>query len=130
MRVTPTAMECTRAEQQELGLWSACLSRLLIGPGMSSRRWPALSVRITEICRSSKSTMVSKMSARDHKRAAELACEVNQQRPTVDTLLFEARAKRDQNNLDSAIELLKRAEQILVGTTDYRVSAKTESDSK
>jgi hypothetical protein len=64
--------------------------------------------------------------AGDQKRAAELACEVNQQRPTVDTLLFEARAKRDKNNFASAIELLKRAEQILVGTTDYLVSAETE----
>jgi hypothetical protein len=68
--------------------------------------------------------------ASDHKRAAELARQVNQQRPTVDTLLFEARAKRDDNNFDSAIELLKRAEQILAGTTDYLVSAETERYSK
>lgn len=68
--------------------------------------------------------------AGDHKRAAELAWQVNQQRPTVDTLLFEAKAKRDEKNFDSAIELLKRAEQILVGTADYPVSANTERYSK
>ena len=68
--------------------------------------------------------------AGDHNRAAELACEVNQQRPTVDTLLFEAKAKRDKNDFDSAIELLKRAEQTLVGTTNYPVSAETERYSK
>jgi len=52
--------------------------------------------------------------AGDHARAAELSCEVNQQRPTVDTLLLEAKVKRDFF-FESAIELLKRAEQILEG---------------
>jgi glycosyltransferase involved in cell wall biosynthesis len=50
-----------------------------------------------------------------HARAAGLSCEVNQQRPTVDTLLLEAKVKRERKNLVSAIELLKRAEQILEG---------------
>jgi hypothetical protein len=50
-----------------------------------------------------------------HARAAGLSCEVNQQRPTVDTLLLEAKVKREKKNLVSAIELLKRAEQILEG---------------
>jgi len=50
-----------------------------------------------------------------HTRAAELSYEVNQQRPTVNTLLLEAKVKRQQKNFSSAIELLKRAEQILEG---------------
>ncbi len=53
--------------------------------------------------------------AGSHARAAKLSCEVNQQRPTVDTLLLEAKVKREKKNFDSAIELLKRAEQILEG---------------
>ena len=53
--------------------------------------------------------------AGDHARAAEFSCEVNQQRPTVDTLLLEAKVKREKKNSESAIELLKRAEQILEG---------------
>jgi glycosyltransferase involved in cell wall biosynthesis len=48
-------------------------------------------------------------------RAAELGCEVNRQRPTVDTLLLEAKVKREEGNFNSAIELLKRSEQILEG---------------
>lgn len=51
--------------------------------------------------------------AGDHTRAAELCSEVNSQRPTVDTLLLEAKLKRENNNFDSAIKLLKTAEQIL-----------------
>jgi glycosyltransferase involved in cell wall biosynthesis len=50
-----------------------------------------------------------------HAEAAELSCELNQQRPTVDTLLLEAKVKREKKNIESAIELLKRAEQILEG---------------
>ncbi|GAH10782.1 unnamed protein product, partial [marine sediment metagenome] len=50
-----------------------------------------------------------------HARAAELSCEVNQQRPTVDTLLLEAKVERENFFFESAIELLKRAEQILEG---------------
>lgn len=53
--------------------------------------------------------------AGNHARAAELSCEVNQQRPTVDTLLLEAKVKREKKNSESAIELLERAEQILEG---------------
>jgi glycosyltransferase involved in cell wall biosynthesis len=51
--------------------------------------------------------------AGDHTRAAELSRKVNQQRPTVDTLLLEAKVSREQNKFSSAIESLKRAEQIL-----------------
>ncbi len=50
-----------------------------------------------------------------HTRAAELSCEVNQQRPTVDTLLLEAKVKREKKDFNSAIELLRSAEQILEG---------------
>ncbi|MBA7696282.1 hypothetical protein ES703_104925 [subsurface metagenome] len=53
--------------------------------------------------------------AGDHARAAVLSCEVNQQRPTVDTLLLEAKVEREKKNFVSAIELLERAEQILEG---------------
>ncbi len=53
--------------------------------------------------------------AGDHARAAELSCELNQQRPTVDTLLLEAKVKREKKSFESAMELLKRAEQILEG---------------
>ncbi|MHC4460045.1 MAG: tetratricopeptide repeat-containing glycosyltransferase [Planctomycetota bacterium] len=53
--------------------------------------------------------------AGDHARSAELSCEVNQQRPTVDTLLLEAKVKRENIFFESAIELLRRAEQILEG---------------
>jgi len=53
--------------------------------------------------------------AGDHARAAELSCEVNRQRPTVDTLLLEAKVEREKFFFVSAIELLERAEQILEG---------------
>ncbi len=53
--------------------------------------------------------------AGDHARAAELSCELNQQRPTVDTLLLEAKVERENFFFVSAIELLERAEQILEG---------------
>jgi hypothetical protein len=51
--------------------------------------------------------------AADHARAAELSHNVNQRRPTVDTLLLEAKIKRENKDFNSAIELLKKAEQIL-----------------
>ena len=51
--------------------------------------------------------------AGNHTRAAELSHNVNQQRPTVDTLLLEAKVKRENKDFNSAIELLKTAEQIL-----------------
>jgi tetratricopeptide (TPR) repeat protein len=57
--------------------------------------------------------------AGDHTRAAELCREVNSQRPTVDTLLLEAKLKREKNDLDSAIKLLKTAEQILADPLPY-----------
>jgi len=62
-------------------------------------------------------TLAAKASfnAGSHIRAAKLSREVNQQRPTVDTLLLEAKVKREEKDLKSAIELLEKAEQILEG---------------
>ncbi|OHB79352.1 MAG: hypothetical protein A2Z25_15815 [Planctomycetes bacterium RBG_16_55_9] len=51
--------------------------------------------------------------AGEHARAAELSRRVNQQWPTVDTLLLEAKLKREEKDFNSAIELLKAAEQTL-----------------
>ena len=50
-----------------------------------------------------------------YNRAAQLSCEVNRQRPTVDSLLLEAKVKREEKNFGSAIELLERAKHILEG---------------
>jgi glycosyltransferase involved in cell wall biosynthesis len=47
--------------------------------------------------------------------ALKLSSEVNQQRPTVNTLLLEAKVNREKKDFSSAIELLERAEQILEG---------------
>ncbi len=62
-------------------------------------------------------TLAAKASfkAGGHIRAAELSREVNRQRPTVDTLLLEARVKREQKDFNSAIKLLEKAERILEG---------------
>jgi len=46
-------------------------------------------------------------------QAAELVRRVNQQRPTVDTLLLEAKLNREKNGSKSAIPLLEKAEQML-----------------
>ena len=51
--------------------------------------------------------------AGDHARAAELCRKVNSQQPTANTLFLEAKLKREQNDFDSAIKLLKTAEQAL-----------------
>jgi glycosyltransferase involved in cell wall biosynthesis len=50
-----------------------------------------------------------------HEKAADLSREINRQRPTVDTLLLEAKINRQRKDFNSAIELLERAEQILEG---------------
>jgi len=57
--------------------------------------------------------------AGDHTKASKLSSEVNQRRPTVDTLLLEAKVNREEKNFNAAIELLETAEQILVGKTDH-----------
>lgn len=54
----------------------------------------------------------------DYKRAFELCYEVNQRRPTVETLLLEAKISRQNGNYNPAIESLKKAEQILSGEID------------
>ena len=51
--------------------------------------------------------------AGDHTRASKLSSEINQRRPTVDTLLLAAKVNRENRDFDAAIELLKTAEQIL-----------------
>jgi hypothetical protein len=53
--------------------------------------------------------------AGSHVRAANLSHEINRQRPTVETLLLEAKIKREEKDLRTAIELLEKAEQILEG---------------
>ena len=53
--------------------------------------------------------------AGSHIRAANLSHEINHQRPKVDTLLLEAKVKREQKDFNSAIKLLEKAEQILEG---------------
>ncbi len=51
--------------------------------------------------------------AGDRARAEVLSREVNRERPTVDTLLLEARMQRRKGDFDAAIHLLGRAEQLL-----------------
>jgi glycosyltransferase involved in cell wall biosynthesis len=51
--------------------------------------------------------------ATDYTRAAELSRSINRQRPAVDTLLLEAKIKREKEDFNSAIEILKAAERIL-----------------
>jgi glycosyltransferase involved in cell wall biosynthesis len=53
--------------------------------------------------------------AGDHERASLLSREVNRERPTVDTLLLEARVCRERRDLGTAMRLLTQAEQWLDG---------------
>jgi glycosyltransferase involved in cell wall biosynthesis len=53
--------------------------------------------------------------AGSHIRAANLSREINRRRPTVETLLLEAKIKREEKDLRTAIKLLEKAEQILEG---------------
>ena len=50
--------------------------------------------------------------AGDHIRAAEISQRVNQTQPTVDTLLLEAKVRREQRDFASAIALLTKAERL------------------
>lgn len=50
-----------------------------------------------------------------YEKAAELCRQVNQSRPTVDTLLLEAKLKKKQKDFNSAVELLENAKSILEG---------------
>ncbi len=53
--------------------------------------------------------------ASDHAKAEELCCEVNRHQPTVDTLLLEAKIKRENKKFNSSIELLTTAANTLEG---------------
>jgi len=55
--------------------------------------------------------------AGDRVQAGRLSCEVNRLRPAVDTLLLEAKVRRQQRDFAGAIELLRQAEQ---GLSDAR----------
>jgi glycosyltransferase involved in cell wall biosynthesis len=63
--------------------------------------------------------------AGDHARASQLSKQVNQQRPTVDTLLLEAKVARERKDTHLAIALLQKAEQTLAGHTDYWIGSET-----
>lgn len=65
--------------------------------------------------------------AGDHTKAMELSREINQRRPTANTLLLEAKINREKKDFNPAIGLLKRAEQILAGDADCLVRAETSS---
>jgi len=70
--------------------------------------------------------------AGDFDGAAELASWINRQRPTVDTLLLEAKLKRKERDFKAAIPLLQRAEDILTGEglSDTRTPATANMDGK
>jgi glycosyltransferase involved in cell wall biosynthesis len=53
--------------------------------------------------------------AGNYARAADLATRLNRQRPTVDTLLLEAKLNRQIKKFNPAIDLLKKAQRILEG---------------
>jgi glycosyltransferase involved in cell wall biosynthesis len=57
-------------------------------------------------------------------RAIEISSQINRQRPTVDSLLIEAKAKREKKDFNEAIKLLERAEGILEGINCYGQNAK------
>jgi glycosyltransferase involved in cell wall biosynthesis len=59
--------------------------------------------------------------AGDYDRAGRLSSEVNHTRPTVDTLLVEAKIRRQKQNVTAAIPLLKQAERWLAGQVDSPV---------
>ena len=61
----------------------------------------------------------------DYTKALQLSSEINRQRPTVDTLLLEAKINRKSKSFSSALELLKRAEQVLVGPAYGLAAAQT-----
>lgn len=61
--------------------------------------------------------------AGDHVRAGGLSGEVNRTRPTVDTLLVEAKIRRQRQDVPGAIRLLCQAEHWLMGHADQAVRA-------
>jgi hypothetical protein len=65
--------------------------------------------------------------AGDHERAGQLSHEANQERPTVETLLLEAKVQRHRRDFATAIRLLGQAEQLL-GTHDGSPPIRPRSD--
>jgi glycosyltransferase involved in cell wall biosynthesis len=65
--------------------------------------------------------------AGDHERAGQLSHEANQERPTVETLLLEAKVRRHRRDFAIAIRLLGQAEQLL-GTHDGSPPIRPKSD--
>ena len=59
--------------------------------------------------------------AGEFSRAARIVSWINQQRPTVDTLLLEARIKRRENDFAGAVDLLEKGEEILAGTSNVEL---------
>jgi hypothetical protein len=59
----------------------------------------------------------------DHVRAGRLSQEVNQRRPTVDTLLLEAKICREKKDFRSALRLLRQCEQCL---GDFHLAARSQ----
>jgi hypothetical protein len=57
--------------------------------------------------------------AGEYTKSAELCRKLNTKRPTVDTLLLEAKIKREHQNYDSAINLLRIAEQIITNNDGH-----------
>ncbi len=54
-----------------------------------------------------------------YEKAGEISNRANAERPTVETLLTEARVKREKKEFNSAVKLLEKAEQVLEGTNCY-----------
>ncbi len=56
-----------------------------------------------------------------HAQAGRLSCEVNHTRPTIDTLLLEAKIRRQRQDFATAIQLLSQAERWLADPVDSPV---------
>ena len=65
-----------------------------------------------------------------HRNADRLSREVNEQRPTVDTLLLEAKIHRKRQDYSAAIQLLGCAEQWLGGSVEATAPTAPRGDSK
>ena len=63
--------------------------------------------------------------AGDHPRAGQLSDQANAERPTVDTLLLEAKVRRQRRDFNTAVRLLTQAEQILGHREDVPAPAQT-----
>ena len=65
--------------------------------------------------------------AGDFDKAAKLASWLNQHRPVADTLLLEAKIKRKKNDLNSALTLLRKANEIIAGSEFAGVKSSIEN---